>query len=138
VLVVGAATPVTELVADRLVRAGHQLVRCVEPGQTPFPCVGLRSGTCPLDRDGPGIDVAVVVRVRPHPRPQLTDIGAICALRDGVPLVVTGNHVLSAFDRWAAERVDLDDVVAAVERLVDAPKPARPGPMALVGAAIGP
>jgi hypothetical protein len=143
VLIVGAATPATEMVAERLVRAGHELRRCVEPGQSPFPCAGLRCGACPVTSDG-GVDVAVVIRIRPHPRPQLTDLGAICALRDGVPLVVSGNHVLSPFDRWASARVDLDDVVAAVERLAHEPPPDRhpqpphPGPMTPLAAAIGP
>jgi hypothetical protein len=116
VLIVGAATPLADVVADRLTRAGHEVLRCVEPGSPPFPCAGLRGGHCPIAVED-GIDAAVVVRVRPHPRPRLTDIGAICALRDGIPLVVTGNHVLNPFDRWAAARVDLDDVVSVVERL---------------------
>lgn len=91
-----------------------------------------------MDREG-GIDVTVLVRTRPHPRPRLTEIGAICALRDGVPLIVAGTQVLNPFERWSAEMVDLDGVVAAVEaHLGDrdppeagrvTPRRRRPGPV---------
>jgi hypothetical protein len=118
VLVVGPATPATEMVAEELAAANCAIVRCTEPGRPPFPCAGLRRGACPLDVGGK-VDVAVAVRTRAHPRPRLGELGAVCAVRDGIPLVIAGARVLNPFEPWAAEMVDLHSAVAAVARQLE-------------------
>jgi hypothetical protein len=125
VLVVGAATPATDMVAEELAAANFEILRCVEPGRPAFPCAGLRRGSCPLDVERP-VDVAVAVRTRAHPRPRLAELGALCALRDRIPLVIAGTSVLNPFEPWAAETVDLHNVVPAVKRQLPPPdtKPA--------------
>jgi hypothetical protein len=103
------------MVVDELAGSNCEVLRCVEPGRPAFPCVGLRTGSCPLDAGGT-VDVAVAVRSRAHPRPRLAELGAVCALRDGIPLVIAGSRALNPFEPWAAEMVDLHGVVAAVAR----------------------
>lgn len=77
------------LVDAELRDAGYDVHRCVEDGAPAFPCVGLTSGTCPLEVDG-GIDVAIDVRQHPWPHPTVRETGVTCALRAGLPLVVLG------------------------------------------------
>ena len=103
-------------VERRLRAAGHEVVRCHEPGLPLFPCVGLSDGACPLD--GPRVDVAVTVRGHVRPSPALTEDGAVCALRAGIPLVMAGRTVLNPFAPWAAADVREADVVEACEAVV--------------------
>lgn len=104
-------------VADVLSRAGHDVVRCSEPGQPAFPCSGA-DGSCPLDGS---VDVAVVVHDRPSAELAVGEIGVVCALRDGIPVVLAGNHSQSAFaSRCDAVAADTQDVPAACERAVAA------------------
>jgi hypothetical protein len=113
--------------AARLRAAGHQVERCHEVGLPAFPCNGLLDGgECPLDR-GP-IEVALVVRSHPWPRPSTLEDGVVCALRRGVPLVVAGRALLNPYVDWAAAVVDgVEDVVEAIEKVArTAPHPAGP------------
>ena len=105
-----------------LVAAGHEVHRCHERGAPAFPCNGLTgAGVCPLDRV---IDVAVVVREHPWPRPTALEDGVTCALRHSVPLVVSGRTALDPFDGWAAEEIEgTRDIVEACERAAAAPLP---------------
>jgi len=107
--------------AARLRRAGHLVERCHEPGLPAFPCNALlRGGACPLE--GGDVDVAVVVRSRPWPRPSTLEDGVVCALRRGVPLVVAGRTILNPYEDWAAVVVDgVEGVVEAVERAAGTP-----------------
>ena len=63
-----------------------------------FPCDGLRDAGCPLDRG----DVALAIDVRQHPWPQPTarEAGVRCALRAGIPVVVTGRTLRHPFEGW--------------------------------------
>src|SRR5689334_1884487 len=81
-------------VADALRRGGYDVVRCSEDGATPFPCSGA-GGSCPLDGS---VDVAVVVHDRPTTDLAVGEVGVVCAFRDGVPVVLAGNHTQSPFD----------------------------------------
>jgi hypothetical protein len=95
-------------VTSALTRAGHDVVRCWEPG-SPSPCVAADGGGCPLDGS---VDVAVAGD---------DAFGVVCALRDGVPVVLAGAGSHSAFDgRWDAVASSADDVPAACERAVGA------------------
>jgi hypothetical protein len=106
-----------DAVADVLTAAGFDIVRCAEPGTVGFPCRGAE-GSCPLDGS---IDVAVVVHDRPSLDLTPGEVGVVCALRDGVPVVVAGNHTHSAYrGQCDAEAADVDDIVAACRRAMAA------------------
>lgn len=110
-------TPDTD-VAAALDAAGHEVVRCAEPGDRAFPCVRVDGGTCPLDGT---VDVAVVVHDKPTAGLAFGEAGVICALRDGLPLVVAGTHAFSPFvERADAVADDLADIPAACLRAVAA------------------
>jgi hypothetical protein len=101
--------------------AGHTVVRCHEPGAGPFPCVGMDDPhRCPLDSPA-GVDVAVVHRAHPHPRPTGYEDGVACALRRQIPVVVAGTSALSPYAGWQAATTDDADVVDACEQVVGAP-----------------
>jgi hypothetical protein len=114
VLVVGTLPGAMRRSEERLGEAGHEVVRCHEPGDPSFPCAGLVEGrVCPLE-SGP-VDVVVTARDRPWPRPSPFEDGAICALRRHVPLVVLGTAV-HPFEGWVTGRVDDDrELVRACE-----------------------
>src|SRR5260221_7905069 len=97
VLVVGVEDWGIEQAAQALVGAGHRVLRCHEPGEPAFPCNALRPDrTCPIVT---GFDVALTVRSRPAAVPAPGEMGVLCALRQGIPLVVAGlgGESLSAF-----------------------------------------
>src|SRR5688500_13217404 len=111
----GACDPV----AQRLEAAGHEVLRCHEPGAPAFPCVGLADESgCPLEGS---VDVVVAVRARPHPKPTPLEDGVTCALRSHVPLVVSGNDGLNPFEEWTRIAADQDDTVEAAEWAAHAP-----------------
>lgn len=88
---------------DALAAAGHRIHRCYEDGADRFPCRGLREpGACPLDHH---VDVALLVRSRPDPRPTPHESAVTCALRAQVPLVEVGDHPLDPYDPWIAARI---------------------------------
>jgi hypothetical protein len=104
-------------VAATLAAAGYDVVRCSEDGEPTFPCSGA-AGSCPLDGS---VDVAVVVHDRPSVDLAVGEVGAVCAFRDGVPVVLAGNHSQSPFGgRADAVAVDTADVPSACRRAVDA------------------
>ena len=116
VLVLESDARAAERAIALLAGAGHEVVRCHEPGLPAFPCNALMpDGGCPIERGG--VDVAVVVRSHPWPRPSTLEDGAVCAIRRGVPLVVAGRTILDPYERWASVVTNgVDDVVDAVER----------------------
>ena len=100
------------LVAERLEGAGYDVVRCND-GTNSCPCTGA-TGSCPLDGS---VDVAVVVHDRPSVDLAVGEVGVICALRDGIPVVVAGNHTQSPFDgRCDGVAGHVDDVPEACQR----------------------
>ena len=125
--------------ADRAIKLlesqGHDVLRCHQRGESPFPCAALRPGhVCPL-RD-PGIDVAVTVRSEPHSRPTALEDGIACALRARIPAVVAGRTFVNPYERFEVDVVGGQHVVGAVERLAMAPSPghSRVATRALVAA----
>lgn len=92
--------------------AGHEVVRCFAPGVGAFPCRALEVGAmCPVDE---GVDVALLVRSRPWPKPTALERGGICALRARVPLVVAGHHGLDPWVAWASASIDGSEGVVDV------------------------
>jgi hypothetical protein len=116
VLVIGTDEWAIEQGARALEAKGHRVLRCHEPGEPAFPCNALLEGrTCPLDA---GFDVVVTVRGRPGPSPTFSEFGAICAMHDGLPLVVAGLSELNPFAAWAERTVAIDgDIVVACEEV---------------------
>ena len=104
-------------VAHELREAGYEILRCSPVGSRPFPCVGV-SGRCPLDGT---VDVAVVVHDRPTTDLAPAEVGAICAQRDGIPIVMAGSGAHSPLQEVATSvATSVHDVVAACERAVGA------------------
>lgn len=100
-------------VAVALDAAGYDVVRCTEPGRPGFPCLAL-DGECPLDAT---VDVAVAVHDRPTADLAGGELGVVCALRDGLPLVAMGQHPqLAVGGRADAVATGADDVADACER----------------------
>lgn len=100
-----------DIVLD-LVEAGHRVVRCQPIGDTVEPCAGLTGGACPLDEQ-----VGVVVQV--HDRDEgLTarELGAVCAVRVGIPIVNVGR----AHSRVATVCTTADRLLGTIEALDDA------------------
>jgi hypothetical protein len=117
ILVVGPDDWAVEDAASQLHAAGRTVHRCSESAEAPFPCNALIPGRgCPLDQHR--IDVVLDIRSRPEAQPTLAEMGAICGLRDGIPLVVGGMSEISGFVAWA-KRVPPDgDIVATCDSAV--------------------
>lgn len=111
VLVVGTDDWAIEQSAASLQDAGHQPLRCHDPGAPAFPCNALLPGRrCPLDV---GVDVVVTSRARPLGAPALSEMGVTCGLHAGLPLVVTGISDRGPFSALASRNVSEQGNVAA-------------------------
>jgi hypothetical protein len=118
VLVVGSDDWAINDATTQLRAAGRTVHRCSESAEAPFPCNALIPGRgCPLDRSD--VDVVLNIRTRPEAQPTLAEMGAICGLRDGIPLVMAGMAEISGFSDWA-EKVPSDgDIVATCDRVIE-------------------
>ncbi|MBW8482420.1 hypothetical protein [Actinomadura parmotrematis] len=97
---------------------GHQVAFCHPPGTATGPCAAMaRGGRCPL-RERP-VDVVVDVRIGGEAA-RADGLGAGCAVRSGVPLLVAGTEPPAAD---VAERALFacgpEDVVAACAGYAD-------------------
>ncbi|MHB8439759.1 MAG: hypothetical protein ACYDD4_11435 [Acidimicrobiales bacterium] len=113
VLVVGTDDWAVEQTAPMLEASGCEVLRCHEPGEPAFPCNALIEGRqCPLDV---GFDVVVNVRARAIATLAPGEFGAVCALHNGMPLVVAGIGYEHPLDGWTASVVERGgDVASAV------------------------
>ena len=110
VLVVGTDDWAIEQSAATLQDAGHEPLRCHDPGAPAFPCNALRAGRrCPLDV---GVDVVVTSRARALTAPTLSEMGVTCGLHAGLPLVVTGISDRGPYSELAARTVSEQGNVA--------------------------
>ncbi len=98
-----------------LENAGHEIHRCRVRGEEAFPCPALDDWrACPIESSAISAVLAVRSVARTHPTP-LED-GVSCAIRNHIPLVVSGQILLNPFADYAARIVERDgDVVTAVE-----------------------
>lgn len=119
VLVMESSPGAAQVTIGDLERAGHQVHRCHETGDRPFPCLGLASGSCPLESQP--IDVVVTVRDRPRVQPSPIEDGVVCALRRRLPVVVSGQSLMNPFESLGAVASD-GDVVAACETVARGPQ----------------
>lgn len=117
VLVVGTDDWAIEQSANELEAGGCAVRRCHEPGEPAFPCNALVEGrVCPLDA---GFDVVVTVRARAASEPTQAEMGVVCALHRGIPLVVAGVGSSRPFGPWASLAVEQGgDVVTACEKVM--------------------
>jgi hypothetical protein len=116
VLVVGTDDWAIEHSASALEEAGFGVLRCHEPGEPAFPCNALIEGrVCPLDV---GFDVVATVRARPLDTMAPGELGVVCALRTGVPLVAAGVAPDRPFGPWASLTVEQGgELVGACEKV---------------------
>ncbi len=102
-LVVGTDDWATEQAAEALTTAGAAVLRCHDPGRPAFPCNAFLPGQqCPLDV---GFDVVITARARPSRVIEPGEVGVVCALRTGRPLIVAGITAHSPFGETATEIV---------------------------------
>jgi hypothetical protein len=115
-LVIGTDDWATEQIAATMARAGHTILRCHEPGEPAFPCNALIEGRrCPLDA---GFDVAITARARIVDAPTVGEFGLVCALRQGIPLVVSGLDTRKLADLATRVVEPGGDVVSAAQQAV--------------------
>jgi hypothetical protein len=121
ILAVGTDDWAIEQTAASIRVAGHDVMRCHEPGEPLFPCNALRPGRqCPLDV---GVDAVVTSRARPTELPAPGETGVTCGLHAGRPLIVTGISRNSPFNDLAVRVVaEQGDLVEAIESAT-APEP---------------
>ena len=117
VLVVGSDDWAIGDAAGQLREAGRTVHRCSDSAEAPFPCNALIPGRgCPLDQHN--VDVVLNIRSRPESQPSISEMGAICGLRDGLPLVVGGLSDMSSFAPWADRVPPTGDIVATCDEAV--------------------
>jgi len=111
-LVVGTDDWAADQAAGALRRGGATVLRCHEPGEPTFPCNAFIPGrVCPLTE---GFDVAVTARARSSRSTEPGEVGAVCALRTGHPLVVAGVTASNPFATVAVTEVgEAGDLVTA-------------------------
>lgn len=114
VLVVGADDWAIGDATAQLRSAGRVVHRCYDNPETPFPCNAFIEGRgCPLNNHE--VDVVLDIRTRPTVEPSLWEMGAICGIRDGLPLVVAGVSESSAFAPWAERVPQSGDIVSTCD-----------------------
>ena len=120
VLVVGADDWAIRRAAAELTGAGRRVHRCHDSAETPFPCNALIPGRgCPLDTHH--VDVVIDVRARANSELSMGEMGAICGLRAGLPLVLAGLSEAAPLEHWAATvPADGDIVTSCDEAMRDA------------------
>jgi hypothetical protein len=114
ILVVGSDEWAIGNAVSQLRAVGRTVHRCCDSADVPFPCNALVPGRgCPLDLH----EVGVVLDVRPRPRaePTLSEIGALCGLRAGIPLVTAGVPDINGFGPWATQVPAAGDVVTSCD-----------------------
>lgn len=115
VLVTGTDRWAADRAARALANSGCEVLRCHDDDVAPGSCYALvPDRVCPLDS---GFAIAVTIRPRPLPRPTLSEFGAVCAHRTGVPVIVAGNTVLNPFAQIATEVTSEEDLLTAVARV---------------------
>jgi hypothetical protein len=117
ILVVGPDDWAIHDASTQLHAAGRTVHRCSESSESPFPCNALIPGRgCPLDTHQ--VDVVLNIRTRPESQPTMAEMGAICGLRSGIPLVVAGMSEISGFSAWAERVPQAGDIVSTCDRVV--------------------
>lgn len=123
-LVVGTDDWAIEQAAESLEAAGHTPLRCQSAGAAAFPCVGvLDPAQCPLVQ---GVDCLLDVRNRTSGELTALEVGVVCALHRGVPVVAAGMIAAAPHVQLAAAVVAEDQAPADVVGALD-PQPSEHG-----------
>lgn len=124
VLVNESENRVADHAVHLLEQHGHQIVRCHEFDDEPFPCAALRpDSACPFE--GEGVDIAVTVRSEGSTSPTAWEDGIACALRNRVPVVVAGAAAENPYSALGGVEVDGEHVVQPCEWIVSSPSPSH-------------
>ena len=94
---------------------GHDVLRCHAEGAPAFPCARFGGGRCPVDD---GVEATVLVRGRISHDLQPGELGAVCSLRAGVPVVAAGLVEGSPFAELVTATVEPGGDLAAVAEAV--------------------
>jgi hypothetical protein len=123
ILVVGPDDWAVSDASAQLVAAGRAVHRCCESADAPFPCNALIPGVgCPLDRYD--VDVVLDISSRADSHPSISEMGAICGLRAGIPLVIAGISGLAGLSPWATRVPAEGEIVATCDLAVQKAVPA--------------
>jgi hypothetical protein len=118
ILVVGTDDWAVEQANVQLDAAGHETLGCHPLGSEAFPCNAFVPGrTCPLDV---GFDAIVDARARAEAAPTAGEMGVICGLRTGAPLITAGITGRNPFEQWTVRVAGTDELADVVERTVAA------------------
>jgi len=120
VLVVGVDEWAIRDAVDQLRAAGLATHRCTGSGEAAFPCNAMVPGRgCPLDQHDVG--VVLDVRHRPSAEPTWSEMGAVCGLRAGIPLVTAGVPGMDGgFGPWARRVPPFGDIVTSCDDALQA------------------
>lgn len=114
VLVVGVDDWAISEATAQLLAAGRKVHRCSDSVEAPFPCDALVAGRgCPLDSGR--VDAVLDVHSRPRSTLPLSEMGAICGLREGLPLVIGGISDGSILTAWAEQVPAGGDIVSSCD-----------------------
>jgi len=117
VLVVGSDDWGIRDAVRQLTAAGRAVHRCSDSADAPFPCNALIEGRgCPLNTGQ--VDVVLDIRTRADSEPSMSEMGAICGLRDGLPLVIAGRSETSGLAPWAELVPVTGDIVSTCDDAV--------------------
>lgn len=117
VLVVGSEEWAIADAAAQLRAAGRKVHRCSDSAAAPFPCNAMIPGRgCPLDNHP--VDVVLDIRSKADAEPALSEMGAVCGLRDGLPLVIGGLADMSPFAEFGEKIPSRGDVVSSCDDAV--------------------
>jgi hypothetical protein len=117
VLLVGGDDWAINDIGDQFLAQGRAVHRCRDRAEAPFPCNAFVAGRgCPLDRAD--IDAVVLVRSRAVPDPLPTEMGVVCAVRDGLPVIAAGLVEGSPYAAWTVRVPPGGDVVATCDEAV--------------------
>jgi len=114
VLVVGVDDWAIGEAGAQLQAAGRVVHRCSDSVESPFPCNALIPGRgCPLDTHE--VDAVLDVHSRPRARLLSAEMGAVCGLRDGLPLVIAGISDGSMLASYAEQVPPGGDIVSTCD-----------------------
>lgn len=85
VLVIEDEIGTSTQVLDAVCGGGHEVLRCQPLDGQATPCLGLSGGSCPFDGD---VDAVIDVRAAGHSEANLRELGAECARRMGVDVLL--------------------------------------------------
>lgn len=123
-LVPDGSSPEARRVGAALGAAGHRVHHCVD-ATSPYVCVAVRGGPCPLDTAPVSVTVCAA---GPRPDdPSLAQEGAACSVRRSIPLVILDEAGDSPFAPYARSVRGGEDMLSVVLDVASSPLGAASG-----------